>query len=83
MEIIKTNRKTEMKRTEKRMDDRKNTYDDFNRALGDLGRDVKSLEETGLLRTHTSVLSFHDNINRGNSSGSSRGSNLGFRGQVL
>ena len=52
------------------------TYDDLNSTLGDLGGDVKSLEETGLLRTHTGVLCLDNDVNRGKSSSSSRGSYL-------
>ena len=54
------------------------TYDDFNGTPCDLGRDVKSLEETSLLRTHTRVLRLHNDINRSNSSSSGRGGNLVF-----
>merc|ERR1719328_796347 len=49
---------------------------DFNGSLGNLGWDVKSLEERGLLRTHTSVLGSNHDGNGSNSTGLGRGSNL-------
>merc|ERR1712045_874703 len=49
---------------------------DFNGSLGNLGWDVKSLEERGLLRTHTSVLGSNHDRNGSNGASLSRGSNL-------
>merc|ERR1719180_166012 len=41
--------------------------DDLNGTLGNLGWDGQSLEEAGLLRTHTSVLGGNHDVDRGKS----------------
>jgi hypothetical protein len=53
-----------------------NVGNDFNGTTGDLGRDVKSLEERGLSGFHTSVSSGNVDIVRGDGSGLGGGSDL-------
>merc|ERR1712062_231847 len=48
----------------------------FNRTLGNLGRNAQGLEERGLLGTHTSVLRLNEHIDRGSGAGLGRGLNL-------
>ena len=49
---------------------------DFDGSLGNLGRDVQSLEEGGLLGTQPGVLGWHDDVKGSQCSGTGRGSNL-------
>merc|ERR1719230_689899 len=48
--------------------DDRDVIDDLNCTLGNLGGDLQSLEEAGLLRTHAGVLGGDGDIHRGNSS---------------
>ena len=59
-----------------------NGTDDFNGTTGNLGLDGQSLEETGLLGSHTGVLGGDDDIDRRDGAGTGRSGNFVLKNLV-